>query len=403
MEDESQCVSSNAFCDVQTFFSQPFPQCVKYLISDLLLYWLSCRIKETKDYNLVKRCIIIKEGFLHVSVQFIKFKLENAHTCTPQDLENYVQYSKYTRMLSSSSKQLLEMVLKDRWYKGDMDRLKKILVMKHYQPLVAFLENCLWERGYENNYTLGQQLSIRMTTNLIQSGLDFKHHVNEDKINKGRGWNDPLFEKMLRNVQSVADTTKRYKWSRVYVMLELDRNNLAVLIGALKNNFTVITNELLDNVCLIDCSCDKSSEKCINLLSPLIMSRHVNVLFITDTENYLDNCVFYIYNSMKFYYYCLKNRFVFYYEDYETLYFLFTISALEVVNGGCLNSFTLEKSPIMHPLELNSRRCNALKRAAAQSKVIHNDIDLKVDFVYGKRITTGTYDPARMVQIILKD
>lgn len=94
-----------------------------------------------------------------------------------------------------------------------------------------------------------------------------------------------------------------------------------------------------------------------------------------------------------------KNRFVFYYDDYETLYFIYTIIMLEIINGGCLNSFTLEKSPIMHPLELNSRRCNALKRAAVYNKTLCNDIELKVDFIKGKRITTGSHDPNRIVQI----
>jgi len=263
------------------------------------------------------------------------------------------------------------------------------------------VENCLWERGYEDNYTLGQQLSIRMTTNLIQSGLDFKHHVSDEKKVGGRGWNDACFEKMLCCIRSVADVTKRYKWSQVYVMLELDRNNISRLQHMLNSNFNIVTNNLLDNVCLINCTKDKCSATALSLLAPLILSRHLNVIFVTDTENYLPNTLFYTYNSMKFYYYCLKNRFVFSYEDYETMYLLFTIVAIELVNGGCLNSFTLEKSALMHPLELNSRRCNALKRAAAQNKVVRNDMELKVDFVRGKRITTGTHDPTRLVEIAM--
>ncbi len=72
---------------------------------------------------------------------------------------------------------------------------------------------------------------------------------------------------------------------------------------------------------------------------------------------------------------------------------------IEILNGGCLNSFTLEKSLLMNPLELNSRRVNALKRAAAYGKTLNNDMELKIDFIKGRRIKTGTNYCQRLVDI----
>lgn len=397
-QDESLKYSNDSyFYSVVNIKSQYFPQCVKYLFPTLLKYWLKCKVGSEDGYRKMFSRIEVKDGFVSLRATFVKFHLDRVLDCTPDDLDVYVNYG--IDGLSEKQKFLLLLVLKDRWFKGDFERLRTVIKLPCYNRLTSFVENCLWERGYEDNYTLGQQLSIRMTTNLIQSGLDFKHHVNDEKKSKGRGWNDANFEKMLCCIRSVADVTKRYKWSQVYVMLEIDRNNINAILCMLNKNFTVITNDSIDNVCLINCTKDKCSVVCLNKLAPLISSRHINVLFVTDTENYVQNQIFYIFISMKFYYYCLKNRFVFSRSDYETLYLLFTIVFIELLNGGCLNSFTLEKSRLMHPLELNSRRCNALKRAAAQNKVVHNDMELKVDFVKGKRVTTGTHDPNRLVEI----
>ncbi|APO13941.1 P47 [Plodia interpunctella granulovirus] len=379
------------FVVVEKIASQFFPQCVKYIFGDLCAYWKYCRCPEGVWYKRNEH-IVVKEGFVSYNCDFVKFNVEAE--CGPEDLDVYAQC-----VVPPEKQQLLGLVLKDRWFKGDKERLLKILKMTNYKKLLVFAENCLWERGYEDNYTLGQQLSIRMTTNLIQSGLDFKHHVDKESSSDGRKWNDAEFEKLLGAIKSVADITKRYKWNQTFVLLEIDTNNMDYVMSLLTAHFdSVITNNMFDNVCVI-------KEKLPSLLllkklSNLIRRRLVNVVFVTDTENYIHaHPVFYIYNSMKFYYYCLKNEFVFHYEDYEMIYLIHTIVLLELINGGCMNSFTLEKSPVMHPLELNSRRCNALKRSAAYNKSLRNDVELKVDFVKGKRITTGTHDPQRLVEI----
>nr|AIU37275.1 ORF68 [Cydia pomonella granulovirus]QDW81127.1 p47 [Cydia pomonella granulovirus]QGY99419.1 p47 [Cydia pomonella granulovirus]QGY99986.1 p47 [Cydia pomonella granulovirus] len=371
------------------FTSQYFPQCVKYLFKELSMYWAVC--VECVDCYRINECVVMKEGFVCYECDFVRFHVDAVESSsTPDELEVFAQ---------CVGEPLLALVLKDRWFKGDFERLRAMLVMEDRGKLVAFVKNCLWERSYEDNYTLGQQLSIRMTTNLIQSGLDFKHHVNNDRLARSRGWNCEEFEKLVCTIKSVADITKRYKWPNTYVMLEVDRNNAAHTMSLLHQNFsTVITNNYSDNVCLVRVK--GKSMVVLRRIRSLLHHKLVNVVFVTDTENYLHtHRLFYVYNSMKFYYYCLKNKFVFLYDDYETLYFVHTIVLLEIINGGSLNSFTLEKSPIMHPLELNSRRCNALKRAAAYNKTLCNDMELKVDFIKGKRITTGTHDPNRLVEI----
>ncbi|UXX41863.1 p47 [Psilogramma increta granulovirus] len=381
---------NNRFLVITPFVSQYFPQCVKYLLPELRVFWTN----NVPQRYICNEKLLVKEGFVAFSCDFYDFNTQCVENCVPDELDSFA------KCVSAPS---LSLLLKDRWYKGDVSRLKKILQLKNYTRLVSFIDNCIWERSYEDYYTLGQQLSIRMTTKLIQSGLDFKHHVSKEKNVSGRGWNCVEFEKLLSNITSMADITKRYKCNATYVMLEIDTNNVHYVLSLLFQHFVcVVTNNLLENVCLIkEVGVGKESVKVVERLRNIIKNRLANVVFVTDTENYLHtNNIFYLYNSMKFYYYCLKNKFVFQYCDYETLYLLYTIVMLEIINGGCLNSFTLEKSSLMHPLELNSRRCNALKRAAAYNKTLSNDMELKVDFVKGKRITTGSHDPNRLVQLI---
>nr|UYX49690.1 P47 [Darna trima granulovirus] len=380
---------SSRFVIIETVESQFFPQCVKYLFDQLSVYL--CKCNNVRGTHKLHERTIVKEGFVSYACDFVHFDVDAIESCTPEDLDLFAE---------CANSPPLALLLKDRWFKGDFDRLKRIVIMNNRTKLLRFIENCMWERNYEDYYTLGQQLSIRMTTNLIQSGLDFKHHTAKDNSSTlyGRGWKCDEFEKILLSIKSVADITKRYKCTQTYVMLEIDSNNVVYAKSLLNANFLVITNDAIDNVCLI--KSEGGSAPVLERLQLMIEARLVNVLFVTDTENYLHtHAVFYVYNSMKFYYYCLKNKFVFYTDDYETLYFVYTIVMLEIVNGGCLNSFTLEKSPVMHPLELNSRRCNALKRAAAYNKTVHNDMELKVDFIKGKRITTGSHDPNRILCI----
>ncbi|AQQ80337.1 P47 [Betabaculovirus altermyunipunctae] len=394
------------FYSTRVVRSQYFPQCVKYLFPAIAGYMLYCDVgDDTGAYHKMSEVIKVKEGFVSVEVTYVRFDVDAP--CTPADLETFVAYAPLRGIDTPKTRRLLLMLLKDRWFKGDTDRLKRMLRLDDYTQIVALAENCIWERGYEDYYTLGQQLSIRMTTNLIQSGLDFKHQIannGEVVMDGSRGWSDPVFVKIFSSIKTVADITKRYKSNNAYVMLELDNANQNEIKDLLSRHFRVVEHDTL-NVCLVHCGkSNRGSLAVLERLAPLIKDRRVNVVFVTDSETYVNSHrVFYIYNSMKFYYYCLHNRFVFDYKDYETMYLIFTIVCIEILNGGCLNSFTLEKSPLMNPLELNSRRVNALKRAAAQNKTFNNDMELKIDFIKGKRIKTGTNYCQRLVEIDVKN
>ncbi|ABQ52001.1 p47 [Spodoptera litura granulovirus] len=396
MHHDHESRAESQFYKIIVVRSQYFPQCVKYLFRVLSFYLLHSKNISSDGYILKQSKTLVKEGFVCLEDEYIKFSLDSP--CTPFDLEMFVNYHPLKGVRCGDDKHLLLILLKDRFFKGDMTRLRILLKLKDYSRILNFVENCIWERGYEDNYTLGQQISIRMTTNLIQSGLDFKHQINKAVTVHERGWNDKVFIKMISSIKTVADITKRYKSNTVYVMLELDEANLEYALGLLHDNFSsVLTNQYVKNLCLI-CDC-KNSVPVLMRLRNLITARLVNVVFVTDSENYNENRIFYVYNSMKFYYYCLKNLYVFMYNDYETLYLIFTIVCLEILNGGCLNSFTLEKSLLMNPLELNSRRVNALKRAAVNKKVLCNDMELKIDFIKGKRIKTGSNYESRLVSI----
>ncbi|AXU41483.1 P47 [Alphabaculovirus altermyunipunctae] len=387
--------------------SQRLPQCCKYMSEVIThyLYYASTGDNRLQNvYIMDQKLQIDHEEFLNIKCRFVKFNLDairNVHMdCVPDDLKTYVDVY-YGNRLSRHQKHLLNLLLTDRWYKGDRDRLLAILRMTDPSAVIAFACNTMWERAYENHYTLGQQLSIRITTKLIQSGLDFKHHQVNDNANFNRGWNDKPFEKYIGSFSAISDIIKRHKSNNKYLALELLPIYSERLVERLRQEFTIITNAYVKNVCVIQMDEDKNSMQYLNKLYQLIKNRTVNVLFVTDLDYYMksNNYVFYLYNSLKFYYYCLKNKFVFESADYEILFLMNLIVALEWCNKGHLNSFTLEKSLIYNPLELSTRRLNSLRRAATQSRVLQNDSEIKIDFIQGKRIKTGTHYGHRIVQI----
>nr|ADV91349.1 p47 [Spodoptera frugiperda multiple nucleopolyhedrovirus]AFH59060.1 p47 [Spodoptera frugiperda multiple nucleopolyhedrovirus]QED40316.1 P47 [Spodoptera frugiperda multiple nucleopolyhedrovirus] len=388
--------------------SQSLPQCCKYLADPLALYMLYVKYDDydpTQTRHVIKNTIEVDdESFIVMQQLCVCFDLDNLSTASPKELNCYVDVTR--KSMSDHDKRIYKLLLHDRWCKGDFVRLRKMLVQPNVSKLITFGCNVLWERGYENHYTLGQQLSIRITTKLIQSGLDFKHQQDSDNTNvvdavPGRGWNSKAFEKLIGNITSISDVIKRHKSSHKYIVLEIDPINCDAVKKCLSDQFTLIFNAHMQNVCAIHVDEDKNSVQYLVKLSKLINDKLVNVLFVTDVEYYLkqNNYMFYLYNSLKMYYYCLCNKFVFEYKDYEIIFLLNLIISLEWHNNGHLNSFTLEKSQIYNPLELSTRRLNSIKRAAAQSRVINNDNEIKIDFIKGKRMKMGTHYGQRLVTL----
>ncbi|WBB27243.1 P47 [Mythimna sequax nucleopolyhedrovirus] len=395
-----------AFARYHVTRTQSLPQCCKYLSDPLALYLLYVnRVDVTHTrYVLNKTIQVDDDGFVvlqQVSVYFDFRFLET--TSSPRDLDQYAHLTRPN--MTEHDMRVYKLLLRDRWYKGDFMRLKKMMLQQDVSALLTFACNVLWERGYEDNYTLGQQLSIRITTKLIQSGLDFKHQQDSDNTNAvtvpGRGWSSKVLEKFIGSITSISDVIKRHKCSLKYIVIEIDPVNCAKVKECFNEHFTVINNAHTENICAIQLDDDKNSLQYLVKLSKLIADKIINVLFVTDVEFYVkqNNYLFYLYNSLKLYYYCLCNKFVFEYKDYEIIFLLNLIVSLEWHNRGHLNSFTLEKSQIYNPLELSTRRLNSIKRAATQSRVICNDNEIKIDFIKGKRMKMGTHYGPRLLQI----
>lgn len=383
--------------------TQQLPQCCKYLADKLSLYLIYAQGAPasvlTDTHTLEKVVEVNDDGFVSLKKLSVVFDIKNIAASTPRQLDHYIDSTRSN--LTAHDCRLLKLLARDRWFKGDFVRLRKILLQSNVEDLLKFACNVLWERGYENHYTLGQQLSIRITTKLIQSGLDFKHQnnsKNDDDIVGSRGWTDKTLEKFFNSLTSISDVIKRHKCFKKFIFLELVSDELKTQF---KNHYKIVENVHIDNVCAIQLDEDKNSLQYLKKLTHLIERRYVNVLFVTDLEYYMkhNNYMFYLYNSLKLYYYCLKNKFVFSKSDSEIIFLLNLIISLEWHNGGHLNSFTLEKSHIYNPLELSTRRLNSIKRAANQSRTLNNNFDIKIDFIKGKRIKTGTNYGQRIVEI----
>ncbi|QDL56990.1 P47 [Dione juno nucleopolyhedrovirus] len=347
------------------------------------------------------------DGFVRFVFNVKIFHFENL-TCTtratPQDLDDYVDVTR--RALSAHDAAVFKLVCRDRWYKGDAQRLRRILRQPCVTNLIKFACNVMWERGYEDHYTLGQQLSILITTKLIQSGLDFKHQPDTTTTtttsSSVRGWQDATFEKYLLSLSSVSEIIKRHVFSKKYLCLEVAATYWNAVVQALRDEgLQLVLNEHTPHVMLICVDDDKNSMLYLRKLTHLLQTRVVNLLFVTDVEFYMraNNFMFYLYNSLKFYYYCLKNKFAFESGDKSTLFLLYIIISLEWFNKGHLNSFTLEKSALYNPLELATRRLNSIKRAAQQNRVVACDSEIGVDYIRGKRVRTGTHYGQRIVQL----
>ncbi|AAC59044.1 p47 [Orgyia pseudotsugata multiple nucleopolyhedrovirus] len=342
------------------------------------------------------------DGFVRFVFDVKVFHLERltvVERATAGDLDDYVEVTRPE--LSAHDAAIFKLVCRDRWCKGDAQRLRRILQQPRVDNLIKFACNVIWERGYEDHYTIGQQLSILITTKLIQSGLDFKHQPDTAAPASVRGWQDETFEKYLLSLSSVNEIIKRHVFSKKYICLEVAAAHWRSVVQALQDEgFKLAFNAHTPHVLLICVDDDKNSMVYMLKLAHLLQTRVVNLLFATDVEFYMraNHFTFYVYNSLKFYYYCLKNKFAFESNDKMLMFLLYTIVSLEWFNKGHLNSFTLEKSELYNPLELATRRLNSIKRAAQQNRVVECDSEIGVDYVRGKRVRTGTHYGQRAVQ-----
>nr|QBA83618.1 p47 protein [Spilosoma obliqua nucleopolyhedrosis virus] len=396
--------TNSMFAQVLHYTTQYLPAACRVHDETLLLYNLYISGVDVRLPRCVVRNVQVDaDGFVRFVFEVKVFRIEhltNVISATPEDVDDYVDVTR--RELSAHDAAMLKLVCRDRWYKGDVERLRRILCQPCVLNLVKFACNAMWERGYEDHYTIGQQLSILITTKLIQSGLDFKHQPDTATPASVRGWQDTAFEKYLLSLSSVSEIVKRHVFSKKYLCLEVAAAHWRAVVQALQNeNFQLVFNTHTPHVLLICIDDDKNSLLYLRKLVHLLQARVVNMLFATDVEFYMrvNNFMFYLYNSLKFYYYCLKNKYAFESVDKPTLFLLYIIIALEWFNKGHLNSFTLEKSALYNPLELATRRLNSIKRAAQQNRVVECDSEIGIDYIRGKRVRTGTHYGQRVVQL----
>nr|AGX01129.1 P47 [Bombyx mori nucleopolyhedrovirus]AGX01259.1 P47 [Bombyx mori nucleopolyhedrovirus]AGX01385.1 P47 [Bombyx mori nucleopolyhedrovirus]AIS92765.1 P47 [Bombyx mori nucleopolyhedrovirus] len=383
--------------------TQFLPQACKLEDEVLVLYAIYLNGFDYTLPRFVKREVQVNaDGFLRFdyNIKIFDFaRFTDMTQATPEDIDDYINLTRIDS-LSDHDLKMLQLVCRDRWYKGDVARLRRILQQKDVDDLVKFACNVMWERAYEDHYTLGQQLSIRITTKLIQSGLDFKHQPDTTAPVSVRGWEDATFEKYLQSITSISEVIKRHVFSKKYICLEVAASYWSDTVESLQQeNFRIILNSKTPYVLLIEMDDDKNSMVYLRKLAHMLENKIVNLLFVTDVEFYFKNgnFMFYLYNSLKFYYYCLKNKFAFESADKEIFFLLYTIVALEWFNGGHLNSFTLEKSALYNPLELSTRRLNSIKRAAQHNRVINCDSEINMDYIRGKRVRTGAHYGKRVV------
>lgn len=400
---------SNTFAYYFSLNSPKLPNCCKYIKESIFKYL--CLNVNIDPY--IKNIVIKKEtlnvtcdNYISFTFDCVIFNLNYIEQSLPEDITIYIG-EQFKDKLTNHQQFLLNFLCTDRWYKGDFKRLSAILLapLEIVKKLTVYACNCLWERSYEDKYPLGLQFCIRITTKFIQSGLDFKHTIVSNEC-KTQVWSDGAFDKFLNSLSTLSDIIKRHKYIKKYVVLELDTEYYTELITLLREDFKdVITNANVNNVCAITMDDDKDSRQYLLKLSDLVMNKQVNVLFVTDVEVYYksNNFLFYLYNSLKLYYYCLTKRFVFLKEDYEIIFLIVVIVYLEWFNGGHLNGFTLEKSQLSDPLESSSRRVNSLKSAATSRRTLNNCIDMKIDYIKGSKVNTGMNSGPRLATICTGD
>ncbi|AFY62908.1 transcription regulator p47 [Philosamia cynthia ricini nucleopolyhedrovirus virus] len=396
--------SDSMFAQALHYTTQFLPAVCRAQEDALLLYNLYISGADVRLPRRVRRDLQVNaDGFVRFVFDVKVFRLHaltHVTRATPEDVDDYVDVTRPA--LSAHDAAALKLVCRDRWHKGDADRLRRILQQPNVNNLIKFACNVMWERGYEDHYTLGQQLSILITTKLIQSGLDFKHQPDTAAPANVRGWQDAAFEKYLASISSVSEIIKRHVFSKKYLCLEVAAAHWRTVVRALRaEDLKLVFNDHTPHVLLILVDEDKNSMLYLRKLTSLLQTRVVNLLFVTDVEFYMkaDHFMFYLYNSLKFYYYCLKNKYAFDSCDKTTLFLLYIIVTLEWFNKGHLNSFTLEKSTLYNPLELATRRLNSVKRAAQHNRVVACDSEIGIDYLRGKRVRTGTHYAHRVVQL----
>lgn len=389
------------FCDRREIKSCPLPRNCRYVAREVASYY-AFRQFHTAEWQYVRQPepVFRSDGFIEIVAECAKFNV--AHLTWRTEWTEVAAWTD-TLKLSEHDRRLYRLLVRDRWAKGDVERLRKLMTVSltARANLIKFACNVMFERCYEDGFTLGQQLSVRITTKLIQSGLDFKHMDNLKTAGvHRRGWASERFEKYLSTTNSVSAILKTHRNVEKLVVLEIVPDAVEDFVTACaKDGLEVLVNSQYTGLVAMRAVGGGGTVACLDKIHNLLLRRTVNVLFVTDADAYVYNFKFYTLMSLRFYYYCLTDRFTFDAADGELLMLLHLIVRLQWINGGPLNMFTLEKSPIFNPLTLASRKLNALKRAALEERVYDNDVDNRVAYISGKKMKMGANNPNKIINL----
>jgi hypothetical protein len=260
----------------------------------------------------------------------------------------------------------------------------------HRKNLYVHIKQIVFERGYENYYTFGQQLNVAITTNQMQTSLNFKHMQQNVSI-ADRGWENPIISMQLKKIELVdlLNVPKKPNLLLVFEVLAVkDESIFDEIIQYITqyDKIKVHYNTKYKSIICIDATND-SLENVNNHLQVLLSGKYIQLIFTSNIMALINNREpeYYFYYSIKYYYYLVTGKY-FFDNDQFILMVIYILAYLHYYNKGSLNSFNLEKQSHFNPLQANSRRLCSLQRAAHSKRQIENEVTTKINFIEGTNI-----------------
>ncbi|ABC74923.1 transcription regulator [Neodiprion abietis nucleopolyhedrovirus] len=294
--------------------------------------------------------------------------------------------------LTNHEKQILKFFIRSDM-NSKFEHANNIVSLYEHNKLKSFTKylcNTMFERGYENKYPFGQQLSIYVTTNKMQEGLNFKHSNYDSQIvNSWKG-------------DKICSVTKPYSLMQI---LEFNKFKYNFTFFEIKNKhiWTLIKDLWFDktymdwknnNIIAVEFANAAEQECHFATLKPYFEKKEINLLMMTNFNKY-DSFINNFYFALKIFYYLVTRKYYFDYDDITTIQFLSIITIIRIRNKNSLASFNSN----IHPLAAYSRRQSWLKKAANQHTKICNDSNLKLDFLKGCRLNLGAGDNDLVIKI----
>uniref|UniRef100_A0AAN0LMD6 P47 n=1 Tax=Nesodiprion zhejiangensis nucleopolyhedrovirus TaxID=3135970 RepID=A0AAN0LMD6_9BACU len=296
------------------------------------------------------------------------------------------------RNLSNHDKMLLKLFIRFDWNGNNLyhHHILELYKRDKLHLFCKYLCNVMFERGYEDKYPFGQQLSISITTNKMQEGLNFKHTIDNTQIaNSWKGDKIDFITKPYTLMQILEFNKFKYnftffeiKTKKIWTILE---NKWPTKFYTDWHNNTIVALEFNNTA--------EQNEQ-IEYLKDYFDDEQINLLMMTNIDRFTSFRE-YFYFGLKIFYYLVTRKYYFHCDDHTTIVFLSVIIILRYRNNGSLASFDSN----VHPLASYSRRQAWLKKAANINMTLQNDSNLKLDFLKGNRLNLGAGNNDMVVKI----